>query len=856
MLHVNTHRRIARLALAPKSILAVITVMGLLAAPLRGADDGSKDDAPQDAAKIEFFQREVWPILASHCFKCHGGGDKMRGGLSLASRDAVLKGGDIGPAVSLDAPAESMLLEAIEYEGLEMPPSGKLPAKEIAVLRKWVEMGIPWTPGAAAPHEAEAEKGGPPQVNEQTRSHWSFRPLVRPEVPPVENGDWVRNPIDTFILARLEEAGLAPAPPADKAGLLRRAYYDLTGLPPTPEEVQRFLADDSPDAFERVVDRLLESPHYGEKWGRHWLDLVRYAETNSFERDGAKPFVWKYRDYVVESLNADKPYDVFLREQLAGDEMQPASPERIIATGYYRLGQWDDEPADPEQAMYDEFDDIVTITGQVMLGLTINCARCHDHKLDPLPQRDYYRFLAFFRNIRRYGVRSEESVLDASVRSIASEEERRIHAAQTAEHQQKLAAIDRQMEAIESLVRDDFEEVEKEEFKHPRNRVALVEKRVPQFVSADQFDRYKELTQQRQALQRSPPPGLAQALCVKEHGAETPETFVLVRGNPGVPSDEVQPGFPQVLSPPEPDIAPPASDESAGRRLALAEWIASPENPLTARVMANRIWQHHFGRGIVRSTNNFGLQGDAPTHPALLNWLAGEFIASGWRMKEMHKLIMLSSAYQMSAQASGAALEKDPGNDLFSRFNMRRLTAEEVRDSILAVNGSLNLSKVGGPSMYTLIPDEVLAGQSRPGAGWGRSSQEERNRRSVYIHVKRSLIDPVLASFDAADVDASCPVRFATTQPTQALALLNSEFIHREARQFAGYLRREAGDDAAEQVKTALWRVLQRAPTAGEIERGMELMARLQHEHGADEGHALDYFCVVALNLNEFMYLD
>lgn len=700
---------------------------------------------------------------------------------------------------------------------------------------------------------ASAQRAGPPAVTSEASDFWSFRPIHRPVVPRDSSG-WARNPIDALVLDRLKEVGLEPAPAADKAALLRRAHYDLLGLPPSPELVREFLADDSPLSYVALIDRLLASPHYGEKWGRHWLDLVRYAESNSFERDGAKPFVWRYRDYVVDSFDADKPYDQFVCEQLAGDEIEPATPERIIATGYHRLGPWDDEPADPLQALYDDLDDIVATTGQVFLGLTINCARCHDHMIDPFPQTDYYRFLAFFRNVQRYGVRNDESVAAASLRSIAPQADQRRQAAEIAVHTRRLTAVEERIRAIEAQVRDDLSPVEREEFAHEQNRTAIVGKRVPAILNAERFREYVSSFEERDRFRKFRPAGLAQALCVKEERGDPPPTFVLTRGNPHAPGARVEPGFPSVLGGPAPSIRRP-SDGSSGRRLTLGRWIASRQNPLAARVIANRVWQFHFGRGIVRTPSDFGYQGSQPTHPALLDWLACELVEGGWRLKDLHRLIMTSSTYRMSAEANPSALAQDPENDAIWRFDRRRLTAEEIRDSILAASGTLNLER-GGPSIHPTIPADVLAGQSRPGSGWGQSSPAQQARRSVYIHIKRSLIHPMLASFDFADTDSSCAVRFASTQPTQALGMLNGSFLNEQAMLFAHDLVRQTGREPAGQVALALWRILQREPKASEIERGVHLLRALEKEDGLSTEQALARFCLVALNLNEFIYLD
>ena len=800
-----------------------------------------------------FFKTKVLPVLKDNCFECHGGSPKVRGGLVLTSKEGVLKGGESGAVVDLESPHESLLLEAVRYEAYEMPPSGKLPDETIGVFEKWLELGLPYE-GDYTSKDLETAMVVP-EVNETNKQFWSFQTLTRPKVPASQNTDWIRDDVDHFIYAKLTQAGLKPSREASKTQWIRRVYYDLLGLPPSPSEVQAFLQDSSPNAFEKVVDKLLESPHYGEKWARHWLDLVRYAESNSYERDGTKPHVWRYRDYVIRSFNEDKPYDQFLTEQLAGDELDRVTPESIIATGYYRLGRWDDEPADPKLAKYDDLDDIVATTGQTFLGLTINCARCHDHKIDPIPQADYYSFLSFFENIRRYGVRSNDTVMAASVREIASKEQKAAQQTEIKAHQEEVAENNRKLEAFLKSVKDDFQPVEHEDFKHEMNRIPLVEKRVGTVINQEQFDQFVTLEKQRKQLKRFRPSALDSALCVKEHGSAPPKTHILIRGNPHVPGEEVQPAFLSILSPPKPQVTPPKHGESTGRRLALARWLTDPENPLTARVAANRVWQYLFGRGIVRSASDFGFQGTPPTHPELLDYLASELIQGGWKLKPLQRRLVLSASYRMSSAMQPDAYERDPANDLFWRYESRRLTAEELRDSMLEVNGSLNAQKMYGPSIFTQIPAEVLAGQSRPGSGWGNSSEEDRRRRSIYIHVKRSLVDPFLAAFDAADTDNTCPVRFVTTQPTQALALLNSEFVNEQAGIFAENLRAQGGT-TEQHVRTALSRVLQRIPTSDEIQRGTDLIARLEAEYDMGSDEALRNFCLVALNLNEFMYLD
>jgi hypothetical protein len=769
---------------------------------------------PAVATELD-FARDIQPLLARRCYACHGP-DTQEAGLRLDDRAAATAELDSGSiAVVPGDPATSEMLARITStdHDLQMPPEGpRLTAAEVTLLERWIAAGAEW------------------------QAHWAFRPLERPPLPPAAAP--AMNPIDAFIDAGLAARGLPRSPEADKATLLRRATYGVTGLPPTEQEMREFLADESPAAWEKVVDRLLASPRYGEHWGRHWLDLVRYAETNSFERDGVKPHVWRYRDYVIRSFNDDKPYDRFVLEQLAGDELPEPDADSLIATGYYRLGLWDDEPADKRQARYDWLDDIVSTTGQVFLGLTINCARCHDHKIDPLPQRDYYALLSFFHNVTPMGDRHlnpafierplpEAGVTPAEAADLARERDRR-----RAEAEANIKAIDQRIkehgdQALDDLARQDLAG-------------------------------WKQLLAELDAEAGRQP----KALVVSEYGPQAPETFVFARGNPHAepkPEHRVEPAFPGILEPPAPEVTPVASGRSSGRRTALANWITSPTNPLTARVLANRIWQYHFGRGIVRSPNNFGLMGDPPTHEELLDWLATELLAGGWRLKSLHKTILMSRAYRAASTAVEESLAKDPLNDALWRFDMRRLAAEEIRDSIHVTSGGFN-PQMFGPSVYPDLPQAVLATQSRPGEGWGKSAPAEQARRSVYIHVKRSLLTPILADFDLADPDTSCPVRFTTTQPTQALGMMNGDFLHAQARVFAERIRREAGGTNADQTEAMVRRAIEvalvRPASDAEVERGVALIDELETKDGVGPGRALELYCLMVLNLNEFAYLD
>lgn len=765
------------------------------------------------AADVE-FARDIQPVLARKCYACHGP-DTQEAGLRLDDRAFATAALDSGAtAIVAGEPDSSELVARIvsHDSDLQMPPEGpRLSGPEVDAIKRWITAGAEW------------------------QSHWAFLPVARPAPPAAAPGT---QPIDAFIDAGLAKRGLARSLEADKRSLLRRATYAVTGLPPTEVDIKTFLADDSPDAWEKAVDRLLTSPHYGEHQARHWLDLVRYAETNSFERDGVKPHVWRYRDYCIRSFNDDKPYDRFVIEQLAGDELPEPSADALIATGYYRLGLWDDEPADKLQARYDWLDDIVSTTGQVFLGLTINCARCHDHKIDPIAQRDYSSMLAFFHGVTPMGDRHMdpafiERPLPIGSRSITEAEN---HATEISRRRDEARS---NIEAIEKRIKEHGEQALDD---LARNDLADLKKRLA------------DLNAESAAIPK--------ALVVTEFGSKAPDTFVFYRGNPHAePTQEnlVDPAFPAVLKPPAPVITMPASGRSSGRRMALATWIVSPENPLTARVIVNRTWQNLFGRGLVRSPNNFGLMGDPPTHRELLDWLAAEMMAGGWRLKPIHKAILMSRAYRAASSAVPASLETDPLNDAFWRFDMRRLAAEEIRDSIHVASGAFN-PKMFGPSMYPDMPKEVLATQSKPGDGWGRSSLDEQARRSIYIHAKRSLPTPILADFDVADPDTSCPVRFVTTQSTQALGMMNGEFLHTQARVFAERVRREAGgtndDQTAAMVRRAIEIALVRPATDQEVARGVALIDTLEAKDGVGPGRALELYCLLVLNLNEFAYLD
>jgi hypothetical protein len=612
--------------------------------------------------------------------------------------------------------------------------------------------------------------------------HWAFQP-VRPVTIPDAKGRAL-NPIDRFLLAKLEAKGWDPAPGAPPRVLLRRLTLALTGLPPTLEEQEAILADNRPDAYERLVERLLASPRFGERWGRHWLDVARYADSNGYERDGDKPFAWRFRDWVIAALNADMPYERFVIEQLAGDEVADADTSSVIATGFLRLGPWDDEPADPANDRFDQLDDVLSASAEAFLGMTLGCARCHDHKFEPLTQTDYYRIAAVFAPLTRPQAGRTELHRPAVPLSRRGE---------WLGMERKLAAMKKPTEEAAAL----------------RRKLASVPRAY-----------------------------------IMDEAVPPPPTHLLRRGRAGLKGPEMKPGVPRVLAAKQPEFPAPGKHSSL-RRLTFAKWVASRDNPLTARVIVNRLWHHHFGRGIVSTPGDLGVRGDRPTHPELLDWLANELVSSGWSLKHVHRLIVTSAAYRMSSRAVRAVRDADPENKLLARFPYRRLEAEAIRDSILAVSGQLD-SRMGGPGVRPAIQRAALEGHSDPNTVWKAGSDRETARRSVYIHAKRSLLLPLLESFDLCDTARSAPRRAITTVAPQALMLYNGELVNASARHLAARLEREAGKKAEDQVALAYRLLLAREATAGERKAVSAFIGR----------RGLAQACRVLLNLNEFVYPD
>jgi hypothetical protein len=696
---------------------------------------------------------------------------------------------------------------------------------------------------------------------------WALTAPVRPGLPVIQGSTWVRNPIDHFILGKLEAVGLAPAPAADRPTLLRRLTFDLIGLPPTPAEIDAFVNDPAPDAYEKQVERLLASPRFGEHWALYWLDLARYAESDGFKADDPRPSAWRYRDYVIQSFNDDKPYDRFVQEQLAGDELFPDDPQTLIATGFNRHFPDEYNAVNLEQRRQEILNDITDTTAQVFLGLTMGCARCHDHKFDPLTQEDYYRFQAFF---AAYAPRDLP---------VASPAEIAHYQQQLHEWETQTAELRREMEALEAPYRKKFAAQRRARFpKEYQDLIDVpVEQRQPlqqqlvtmvlkqmetttgevvQAMKPDVKQHWQGLSKQMADWARLKPPAPPTALVLTDVGPTAPPTHLLRRGDWRHPAQEIEPGFIAVL-----DARPPSQsprERTTGRRSTLAHWLTRPDNPLTARVMVNRLWQHHFGRGIVSTPGDFGAQGEPPTHPELLDWLACELVERGWSLKALHRLMVTSATYRQAAGSGPMGRKIDPDNRLLGHRNRRRLEGEALRDALLAVSGGLHFT-VGGPSIYPELPPEVAV----PKGGWPVSADvRDRNRRSIFIFSKRNLRYPLFSTFDAPDSNETCARRHVTTTAPQALLLLNDRLVLEQSRVFAARVLREAGPDEFRIIEQAYRLAVGRAPDAAEQQLLQDFLTTATAEHRERVGDeqaksaAVADLCHVLFNLNEFLYVD
>lgn len=738
-----------------------------------------RSEAGEERAFV--FEKSVAPVLVKRCLECHNASDRQ-GELYLGTREAALKGGESGAAIVPGTASESLLYQKVEAG--EMPPekegkSNRLSQEEVAAIQAWIEAGAVWPEGRVlSPYEMTTE-------SRAGLDWWSLKEIQRREIPIVEatatrdkrevpSAVDPRNALDAFLGERLSKSGMRFAPAADARTLARRVHFDLTGLPASYEEIEAFAGDSAPDAYERLVDRLLGSPAFGERWGRYWLDLVRFAETCGYERDQEKPNAWRYRDWVVNAINEGMPHDRFVREQLAGDELADRTEDTVIATGFLRLGTWNDEPNDPLEYKYERIEDLVHTTSTAFLGLTVKCARCHDHKFDPIPQVDYYRLAAVF----------------------------------WAGH---------------------------------------VEPRGADLLGGPSRD---EL-------------GYA-VLGYTDRGREPPPLHLLRKGDPHRPEYEIAPGMLSCVVALDGSMRPPPPDSKTSlRRSQLADWLTHSRNPLPARVAVNRIWQHHFGAGLVRTPDNFGFTGEQPTHPELLDWLADELMAGGWRTKRIHRLLLDSHAYRQSSMHPEEARYRDvdAGNRLWWRAERRRRDAESLRDAMLEVAGQLD-RRVGGPSFKPEIGPDALEGLSMKGGAWAASAPVEQRRRSLYMFSKRSLLAPLMTTFDFSDTSQPCARREVTTVPTQALALLNNAFVHEMSGAVAERILAKGNKDRGATVDEA-WRIVMgRLPTQSEREASRAHLeaqeARfLSRASERDSGRlALASLCHVLLNANEFLYVD
>ncbi len=772
------------------------------------------------------YVRDVKPLLAAHCVRCHNAA-KPRADLRLDTAKGLAVGGKNGPAVLPGKGNESSIVLALRGEGegermpLKRPP---LTAKQIETIQRWIDQG------AKAPDDETPSK--PP-------IHWAFVAPIRPDLPAVKDETWSRNPIDRFILARLEKEGLSPSPEADRVTLIRRASLDLLGLPPKPSEVDAFVADKRANAYETMIDRLLSSPHYGERWGRLWLDGARYADSNGYSIDAPR-VIWPFRDWVINALNHDQPFDQFTIDQLAGDLRPEASLPQKVATGFHRNTPINQEGGiDVEQFRIDSVLDRVNTTASVWLGLTLGCSQCHDHKYDPLSQSEYYQFFAFFNNVDEIELplaspeevaksQATEKAVDDYLAKIAIDDPSlwdKQKAWETA-----LDMVERQKQSQE--VRTAFDVVFEKRDKAQK-----------QLVFAAFIDQDKSVAKHRKAITaiKKNSPKITTSMVVQER-KESRETHRLTQGDFTRPAEQVTPGVPAAL----PKLA---AQGSAPNRMDLARWLVDPANPLTARVTVNRLWQEHFGLGLVETDNDFGTQGSLPSHPQLLDWLATEFIQQGWSLKAMHRLIVSSATYRQASRLQADLRSKDPDNRLLARQSRLRLDAELVRDAALASSGLIN-EKIGGPSVFPPQPDGVMNfGQMR--REWTTSKDSERYRRGLYTFCLRATPHPLFTLFDAPDGTRACTRRLRSNTPLQALTLLNDEAFVECARSLAVLLVETVKSDD-DRLDVLFERCLARRPSPRERDRLRSLLTQ-QRATSKDESLAWLTVARVVLNLDEFI---
>ena len=822
---------------------------------------------PTHAQDEEERARQVYQIFKDRCFECHG--KDAKGELDLRTHASLMKGSQSGDVVVPHQPAKSLLYLLVTHT--EDPPmprkKPKLAEGDLDLIRKWIEDGgsleaVEDAAATAASSDA-APKPEERPITEAERQQWAFQRPARGIVPRVESSPG--NAIDAFLRARMSAKGVTPSPKADRRVLIRRAYLDLLGLPPTPEQVDAFVKDSSPDAWPKLIDTLLGSSHYGERWARHWLDLVRYADSGGFEFDVDRPEGWRYRDYVVNAFNTDKPYSRFVLEQLAGDELDDlkdaAKDEAMTATGFLRVGP---NLGGGERGRQDALDDLIATTSLTFMGMTVSCARCHNHKFDPIPQKDYYRIQAVFVSTR--GIehplvptheveahRKDTARIDGLIRPLR-QQKRELEAPYLKQ------LVDREISLLPEYLQRAYNTPPAQRTEGQKLNVAQVEKTLQNdtlrakitdknlvpLMTADERAKHQALTDHIDALEKQKPKPYATVLAIADSGREARPSFFLHRGSIDAKGSQMTPGVLSVAAWNDYTFPPPPSDAtSTYRRRGFAEWLIAPENPLTARVMVNRIWQHHFGEGIVRTPSSFGKMGDPPSHPELLDWLAVEFIERGWSIKAMHRLMMTSEAYQMASDDSAANVALDPENRLFWRMPRQRLEGEIIRDQILAVAGTLDRT-MGGPNVFPYIDPDLFEKSSK--RDWPGKPDDDPTtwRRSLYVFSKRSIRYPFFETFDQPNLVNSVDRRNRSIVAPQALILMNNAAVLLQSSKFAERLTREAGYDPAKQVTRAFLLALGREPSADELAKSAAFVK------GSPRG--LVEFAHVLFNLNEFVY--
>jgi hypothetical protein len=874
-------------------------------------------NSPLASAGTATFEKDIRPILKAHCFDCHGEGEKLKGGVDLRLRRLMLTGGDNGPVIVPGKPDKSLLFNMVESG--EMPRrEKKLTTEQIALIKKWIASGA----HVARAEPAEIGKGS--GITDEERAFWSFQPIRRPAMPKTKAKDRVRTPIDAFLVSALAKKKLGFSPDAERITLLRRATFDLTGLPPTPEEVEAFVADTAPDAYEKLIDRLLDSPHYGERWGRHWLDVAGYADSDGYsDADPPRPYAYKFRDYVIASFNSDKPFDRFITEQIAGDELarvtrdnpqsalaDPQLRQLLIATGFLRMGADGTATpavADPDAVRNQVVADTIKIVSTSLLGLSVGCAQCHDHRYDPIPQTDYYRLRAVvepaydWKNWRTPEQRLV-SLYTETDRKNANEveaEAKKLSADKDAKQKQYIdEALTKHLEKFEAPLRGELRAA----YDTPADKRSAEQKKLladnPSVnINAGVLYQYNQKAADdlkamdakiAEIRARKPPEDFITVLT--EPAGKLPVTHVFHRGDPRQPKETVAPGGLSVLAPAGECIELPEKNAelpTSGRRLAFAQWLTGADNPLVARVLVNRVWLQHFGRGLVGTPSDFGTMGERPTHPELLDWLARDFMDNGWRLKRLHKLIMTSTAYRQSSLRHAGRVSDDPENLLYWRKPVQRLDAEALRDSILAVSGALN-ERMSGLAV-PVRPDvhgQIVVGVDKT-EGDNKMPVDvplkgEEFRRSVYVQVRRSRPLAMLHAFDAPVMEVNCEKRQSSTVATQSLMLMNSQFILDQATRFARRLQAEAGTGRAQQIARAWQLAFSRPPSATELADALTfiseqvdyLQSKAEEEKKADDEkakkdekkkagaklepdlQALTNLCQALLSANEFLYVD